>query len=64
MSRDRHPVGIAASDLAGHDQPVPHRVVVVAVAVETMQLLDLAGPTDVVRAATLLGADPGDELRA
>lgn len=62
MSRDRHPVGIAASDLAGHDQPVPHRVVVVAF--EAMQLLDLAGPTDVVRAATLLGADPGDELRA
>lgn len=37
-----------------------HRVVLVAF--EGMQLLDLAGPADVLRAASLLGADPGYEL--
>jgi transcriptional regulator GlxA family with amidase domain len=38
----------------------PHRVVLVVY--DGMQLLDLAGPADVLRAATLLGADPRYEL--
>lgn len=38
----------------------PHRIVVAVF--DGLQLLDLAGPLDVFRAATLLGADPGYEL--
>jgi transcriptional regulator GlxA family with amidase domain len=38
----------------------PHRLVVVAF--DGLQLLDLAGPVDVLRAATLLGAAPGYDL--
>jgi transcriptional regulator GlxA family with amidase domain len=37
-----------------------HRVVLVTF--DGIQLLDLAGPADVLRAATLLGAEPGYEL--
>jgi transcriptional regulator GlxA family with amidase domain len=38
----------------------PHRVVVLAF--DGLQLLDLAGPVDVLRAATLLGATPGYDV--
>ena len=36
---------------------------VAIVAFDDFQLLDLAGPADVFRAATLLGADPPYEVR-
>ena len=36
---------------------------VAIVAFDDFQLLDLAGPADVFRAATLLGADPAYEVR-
>jgi transcriptional regulator GlxA family with amidase domain len=58
VGQDRHDVGLCATADEAHDGTM---ATVVFVAYEGFQLLDLAGPLEVLRSATLLGADPDYE---
>jgi transcriptional regulator GlxA family with amidase domain len=61
VGRDRQEIGIAAIRRTGEDaRMAPHRTLVVAF--DGLQLLDLAGPVEVLRTATRLGADPPYEI--
>ena len=59
--RNHQDLDLAASGPEADDRRLGRPVAIVAF--DGFQLLDLAGPADVFRAATLLGADPAYEVR-
>jgi transcriptional regulator GlxA family with amidase domain len=62
--RDRQDLVLSASGGLRQDRAVDRSErTVVLVVFDRCQLLDLAGPADVLRAATLLGADPAYRIR-
>ena len=61
IGRNHQDLDLAASRPEAEDAGMGRPVAIVAF--DDFQLLDLAGPTDVFRAATLLGAEPGYEVR-